>query len=239
MTSVLLVTGGPDYAHDFGASAAALAAVIGATGADVKVVDHPDRAAELLPGGFDAVVVNALRWRMLHERYDQWRAQWGYHTPASTRAAFTEFVAAGGGLMGSHTASICFDDWPEWREVLGGAWNWERSSHPPVAPVAARVVSARAAQHAVLAGLPPTLELVDEVYGEVDLADGCEVLMVARRTPDDADQPVLWAHQFGAGRVVYDGFGHDATSINEPQHAALIRQAVRWVCGEPNSEGAR
>jgi hypothetical protein len=116
--------------------------------------------------------------------------------------------------------------------VLGGAWNWERSSHPPAAPVHARVVSAEAAAHPVLAGLAPTLDLVDEVYGEVDLADGCEVLMVARRTADDREQPVVWAHRFGAGRVVYDGFGHDAASINDPHHAALIRAAARWCAKE-------
>jgi type 1 glutamine amidotransferase len=98
--------------------------------------------------------------------------------------------------------------------------------------VHARVVSTDAAAHPVLAGLAPTLDLVDEVYGEVDLADGCEVLMVARRTADDREQPVVWAHRFGDGRVVYDGFGHDAASINDPHHAALLRAAARWCVKE-------
>jgi type 1 glutamine amidotransferase len=43
---------------------------------------------------------------------------------------------------------------------------------------------------------------------------------------------VVWAHRFGAGRVVYDGFGHDAASINDPHHAALIRAAARWCAKE-------
>jgi type 1 glutamine amidotransferase len=38
--------------------------------------------------------------------------------------------------------------------------------------------------------------------------------------------------RFGAGRVVYDGFGHDAASINDPHHAALIRAAARWCAKE-------
>lgn len=232
MTTALLVSGGPDYAHDFQASAGALVAVLAEIGVATTVVDHPDAVADLLPGSFDLLVVNALRWQMTHERYDAMRAEWGYSTPTSTRRAISGFVAAGGGLLGSHTASICFDDWPEWRDVLGGAWNWERSSHPPAAPVHARVVSAEAAQHPAMRGVAPELDLVDEVYGEVDLAAGCEVLMVARRTPDDRDQPVVWAHHFGAGRVVYDGFGHDAASINDPRHAALIQAATRWCTEE-------
>ena len=89
MTAALLLTGGPDYAHDFHASSQALAQVIGGLGIDVTIVDHPDEAAELLPGNFDVLVVNALRWRMLHERYDQWRDEWAYTTPPSTRHAIT------------------------------------------------------------------------------------------------------------------------------------------------------
>jgi hypothetical protein len=232
VTAALLVSGGPDYAHDFHASAAALAGVLAVAGFDTTVVHHPDAVVDALSDEVGLLVVNALWWQMTHERYDALRAEWGYSTPAATRSAITDFVAAGGGLLGSHTASICFDDWPEWGTVLGGAWNWERSSHPPAAPVHARVVSAEAAAHPVLAGLAPTLDLVDEVYGEVDLADGCEVLMVARRTADDREQPVVWAHRFGAGRVVYDGFGHDAASINDPHHAALIRAAARWCAKE-------
>jgi type 1 glutamine amidotransferase len=232
VTTALLVSGGPDYAHDFRASAGALVAVLDDIGIATTVVDHPDAVVDLLPGSFDLLVVNALRWQMTHERYDAMRADWGYSTPAATRSAISAFVASGGGLLGSHTASICFDDWPEWRDVLGGAWNWERSSHPPAAPVHARVVSAEAALHPAMRGVSPELHLVDEVYGEVDLAAGCEVLMVARRTPDDRDQPVVWAHHFGAGRVLYDGFGHDAASINDPHHAALIQAAARWCTEE-------
>ena len=37
---------------------------------------------------------HALRWRMLHERYDHLRNDWGYTTPASTKEAITSFVSA-------------------------------------------------------------------------------------------------------------------------------------------------
>jgi uncharacterized protein len=229
VTAALVLTGGPDHAHDFAASGAALAAVVAGAGLDVAVVDHPDDAAAPLgAGGIDVLVVNALRWRMLGERYDPWRERWGYETPRSTRRAITDFVAAGGGLVGSHTASICFDDWPGWGEVLGGAWDWERSSHPPLGPAEVRVTAA----HPVVGGLPATFTVVDEVYGDQRLEPGIEVLAVARRTPDDTDQPVVWAHQFGSGRVVYEGFGHDDTSLQQPELVRLLQQAVRWAARE-------
>lgn len=228
MAAVLLLTGGPDHAHDFPATSTALAAALRVDGHTIDMVDDPDDAARrLADGGYDTLVVNALRWRMHGERYDPWRAEWAYETLRSTRDCIAGFVRDGGGLVGSHTASICFDDWPEWRDVLGGAWNWDRSSHPPPAPVRATVDAET--PHPVTAGLPAAFVLVDEVYGDLDIEPGVQSLATARRHPDDESQPVVWAHHYGTGRVVYDGFGHDVASIDDPVHARLLRQAVTWV----------
>lgn len=230
MATVLVLSGGPDHAHDFAATGDALVTLLRDAGHQVDRCDDPDEAAERLTRSDRprALVVNALRWRMLGDRYDPWRERWGYTTPPATRAAIDGFVRAGGGLVGNHTASICFDDWDGWGEVLGGAWDWERSSHPPLGPVRATRTAAGAG-HPVTAAMPDALELVDEVYGDQRLVPGVEVLATARRSAEDAEQPVVWAHHHGEGRVVYDGFGHDVTSLTDPYHAELLRRAVTWV----------
>ncbi len=229
MATVLVLSGGPDHAHDFAATGAALVAVLRAAGHEVARTDDPDDAAERLATERpDALVVNALRWQMHGDRYDPWRAAWAYTTPVATRRAIDDFVRGGGGLVGNHTASICFDDWPEWADVLGGAWDWERSSHPPLGPVRAdRTPEGR--DHPVTADLHDHLELVDEVYGDLQFATEVEVLATARRTAEDTAQPVIWTHRHGDGRVVYDGFGHDVTSLTDPHHAQLLLRAVDWV----------
>jgi hypothetical protein len=224
MARLVLLTGGPEHAHDFPATAAALVEVLGDH--DVDVVDDPDALVDRLAGA-DALVVHALRWQMLGAAYEPWRDRWAYRTPAATREAISGFVSGGGGLVGCHTASICFDDWPAWRDVLGGAWVWGRSSHPPFGPVRALIVDG--ATHPVVAGLPGAIELRDEVYGGLDLAGDVVPLAHARRSSDDEPQPVVWVHGHGAGRVVYDGFGHDVASVRDPVHARLVRQAVSWV----------
>ncbi len=225
MMRVLVLTGGPDYAHDFDATGGALAELAGTVADEVELVAHPDVAAACLTEAWDALVVNALWWRMLGDQYDHLRPQWSYTTSTAVRESFGAFVANGGGLLANHTATICFDDWPEWGAIVGGVWAWGRSAHPPAGPVEARV----AGDHPVVAGVPSPLTLVDEVYGDLTLQPGIEVLARARREPDDAEQPVVWAHGFGRGRVVYDGFGHDAASIAQPDHRRLLRQALEWV----------
>ena len=225
MSRVVMLAGGSPHAHDFAATGAALAELAVGLGHDVTVTDDPDDAARLLADDVDALVVDGLWWRMEGAAYDPWRDEHAYSPPPATRDAITTHVHDGGGLLAVHTASICFDDWPEWGDVVGGSWRWGVSSHPPVGAVTASVVGG----HPVVDGLPATIVLDDEVYGDLDLCGGIDVLVTARRTPDDVDQPVVWLHRYGAGRVVYDGFGHDVESIRHPAHARLIARSLSWI----------
>ncbi|MDH3292752.1 MAG: ThuA domain-containing protein [Acidimicrobiia bacterium] len=230
MRRVLVLVGGSPHAHDFGAVGRVLVDIARTEGHDVTLVDHPDAAAESLwapdpIGRPELLVVHGLWWRMDGPAYDRWRPDHGYTTSPEWRDAVSDHVAGGGPLLALHTAPICFDDWPEWGNIVGGAWQWGISSHPPLGPVTAMVVDG----HPVTAGLPPELRLRDEVYGDLAVRDGIDVLLRARRHPDDDLQPIGWVHRFGRGRVVYDGLGHDARSLTDPAHRRLITQAMGWL----------
>lgn len=225
MPSVALLTGGPDYAHDFEATGTALVELAIEAGFAVRWADHPDQVTANLLDGCSALIVNALWWRMLGDVYDDWRDSWAYTTRPRLSAAIEEFVGAGGGLLANHTAPICFDDWPGWADIVGGGWVWGRSAHPPLGPVTARIV----AGHPITAGLPERIDLIDEVYGDLAVHPSVEVLATARRAPDDADQPVVWAHRYRQGRVVFTGFGHHAPTFDEAAYRHLMIQALEWV----------
>ena len=191
MSRVLVLAGGSPHAHDFAACGAALVDIAAALHHDVQLVANPDEAAAVLRGDdIDALVIDGLWWRMLGDNYDQWRDEFGYSPSESTRDTFCSFVADGGGMLAVHTTPICFDDWPEWGDVVGGAWQWGVSSHPPVGQVTARIVGT----HPVVAGLPSHITLRDEVYGDIAVRDGVNVLAVARRNDDGNEQPVVWTH---------------------------------------------
>lgn len=235
VTRAVVLTGGPDYAHAFVETGPALASIVERTGREIVIVDDPDAVASFLGDpSVDVLVVNALRWRMLADRYEPWRDEWAYHTSPRTRSAIADFVRHGGGLVGNHTAPICFDDWPEWADVMGGGWVWDVSSHPPLGHVSATIVDP---DHPVTRGVSPTFTLDDEVYGDLELHD-VNVLATARRTPDDRDQPVVWTHQFGSGRVAYVCFGHDVTSLRHRDVSKLIEQSVRWAARAADHTGS-
>ena len=228
MSDVVVLAGGSPHAHDFDAVRDALVALVDAAGHRPCAVADPDTAVDRLADA-DALLIDGLWWRMLGDAYDGWRDEFGYSPSAATREGLRTFVASGGGLVAMHTASICFDDWDEWAAIVGGTWHWGRSSHPPAGPVVAELVGG--ARHPVVADVGATFTLDDEVYGDLDVGSDVEVLATARRTPDDADQPVVWTHRYGDGRVVYDTFGHDAHSIRQPDHARLVTQALAWTLG--------
>ena len=224
MSHVVVLAGGSPHAHDFAATGAELAHLAVAAGHTVTCCGDPDDAARLV-GGADALVFDGLWWRMLGDAYDPWRPQFGYSPGAATRAALAGFVRDGGGLLAVHTAPICFDDWPEWGAVVGGAWQWGHSAHPPPQPATIQVTR----EHPVVAGLPAEFVVSDEIYGDLAIDPGVDVLAVSRRDADDADQPVVWAHRYGSGRVVYDALGHDRDSLSHADHRQLLSQALAWV----------
>jgi type 1 glutamine amidotransferase len=220
--------------HDFPATTACLAGLLDDAGLDVEVYGGTagvDAALCALPGAA-LLVVNALRWTMTGpgtpEHYREQAVQEGVSPGPAAREALHRHLGAGGGVLGMHTASICFDDWPGWGEALGGAWVWGESSHPPLGP---RVEVSVAAEHPLTSGLDG-FGLVDEVYADLALQPDVEALLSAP-TPgtDGPGRPLLWAREHGGGRVVYDALGHHPPSYEVPEHREIVRRAIGWTTG--------
>ena len=228
--TAVIVSGG--VAHDFEATSAELVRVLGEAGFDAVVETDVEAAFTGLAAAPTArrplVVLNLLRWTMQVERYLDQRERWAISLSEPARAALAGHVHAGGGLLGLHGASICFDDWPGWRDLLGGVWTWGTSTHPPLGgPVEVRV--ARDA-HPVVAGLGD-FSVVDEVYGFLDRADDVTGLLFSPH--GGTDHPLLWARQVGRGRVVYDALGHHVPSYAVPEHRLVVRRSAVWAAGAP------
>lgn len=227
MARAVIVSGG--VAHDFPSSSAELVVLLAEAGVTAEVTQDADAALAGLAataGRPDAplVVLNLLRWRMTNvERYLDQRERWGLSLSAGARAGLEAHVRSGGGLLALHGASICFDDWPQWRALLGGVWVWGRSGHPPLGPMA---VTVHADRHPLVAGLAD-FELEDEAYGFLDTEP--DVVPLLTSPHGGADHPLAWARAVGDGRVVYDALGHHAPSLRHPAHRELLLRAVRWL----------
>jgi type 1 glutamine amidotransferase len=223
----IIVSGG--VAHDFEASSPALARVLGEVGFETEVTQDIEGALSGLTGAPTPplLVINLLRWSMNVERYAHLREQWSLSLDAAAREALLTHLARGGGVLAMHGASICFDDWAEWRSILGGTWDWDRSFHPPIAddPVKIHVVERT---HPIVAGIDD-FEIVDEVYGFLDLAP--DVVGLLSSSHGGTEHPLLWARDVLGGRIVYDALGHDTRSYDAPEHRLIVQRAALWATG--------
>lgn len=221
----LILVGG--IFHDFQASAEALSDVLAPLGIESRIEPDLDAGlASLATNPVDLITVNALRWEMIGEKYDPYRDNEAYSPPAATRAAMANHLETGGALLGLHTASICFSDWPEWSQILGGRWVWGTSFHPP--PERITVTPAERDGSDAL----PAFEVHDELYTDLTLEPGTEVLAYGRSEAMHKAQPVLWRHTVGPGRVIYDALGHDSASLLHPPHAKWLTESVAWALEE-------
>ncbi len=221
----LILIGG--ISHNFGSAAAALADVLSPLGIASQMEE--DMEAGLLSLATrppDLLTIYALRWEMLGEKYDPYRDTEAYSPSPQARQALSNFVLDGGALLGMHTACICFSDWPQWGELLGGKWVWGQSWHPPLETVA--VNPKPTSKNSELTSFSVT----DELYTSLAVSTDVTVMAVAHSDAVPEPQPVMWRHKPGGGRVVFDSLGHDSRSITEATHARLIRDSVDWLLPE-------
>jgi hypothetical protein len=232
MARNLIISGG--IYHPFEETSAAVADLLLPLGVQSDIVDDVDAGIDSLEGGgYDVLTVNALRWRMLnHDKYIPFRDEFQFELAPHRQKALTGFIVAGGGLLGLHTASICFDTWDGWANLLGARWKWDASFHPEPALLEARPGST---DHVIVKGLKP-FRVTDELYHDLERMPDTEVLLNADAPENGAPQALMFARHVGAGRAVYDALGHDAASLCEPTHARLLRRSAAWVLGWPDTQ---
>jgi hypothetical protein len=203
-------------------------------GIETDVEEDVEAACQrLAQGGYRLLTISALRWRMDDPKYEAHRRRWALALSEPARQAITGHLRAGGALLALHTASLCFDDWPQWGEILGGRWVWGQSGHAPFDQVEVRFNTA--APHRLTEGLTD-FSCPDEVYERLWLAPDVQPLAHARNMKAKEGQPgdwapVLWTRQWEGARVVYDALGHDAQSLDHPVHRQLIQRAAAWALG--------
>ena len=231
----LLLAGGVH--HPVEASAPSLTDALQQQGIHTDVEEDIEAGClRLAQGGYQLLTVSALRWRMLDAKYEPHRGRWGLAISDVAREAIRQHLRGGGALLAMHTATICFDDWPEWGDIVGARWVWGQSGHAPFGGVDVQFDAAPAGS--IGAGLA-AFDCEDEVYENMWMAPDVQPLAHARNQTTATGQPgawtpVLWTRQWQGGRVVYDALGHNARSLDHPVHRQLIARAAAWALGREN-----
>ena len=146
--------------------------------------------------------------------------------------AFLDWVAAGKGFLGAHSASDTYHDAPSYLAMLGG----EFVTHGSIVEAEVRV--SEPANPAV-SHLAPSVRLADEWYRFQLAGPGRTVLLKFDRNPPDGlgtageavDLPLAWQKSHGSGRVFYTALGHRQEIWEDTRFRKHLLEAIRWAIG--------
>ena len=155
----------------------------------------------------------------------------------SQKADLLSFIRDDGkGFIGIHSAAITFLSWPEYGKMLGGYFD----GHPWGVADAPLVVEDGAFPG--MKHLPPSFMLKDEIYQIKNFSrhDVRVLLRLDARKIDltvkgihrkDGDFAVVWARDYGKGRVLYNGLGHVREVWDQPEIQRMWLDMVQWTMG--------
>jgi type 1 glutamine amidotransferase len=147
--------------------------------------------------------------------------------------ALTDFVKAGGGFAGIHSATDTLYKSAPYGEMIGGYFD----GHPWHEKVRIKVEDAR---HPATAHLGPSFEIADEIYQFRDwdrkklhvllsLDAGSVDLTKQGVKRADHDFGTSWTREHGKGRVFYTALGHREEVWADPRFLTHLVNGIAWT----------
>ena len=150
--------------------------------------------------------------------YDMWQ-----EITLEQQAAYQDLLNRGKPIVYLHHALISFQDWPEFRNVVGGYWKPGEGTYKHDVQFTVQIAEP---SHPVTEGLSD-FEILDETYGNFSVDSDVHVLLKADH-PDSS--PVIgWAKMYKNTPLAYIQLGHDGLAYENPNYRKLVDQSIRWV----------
>jgi cytochrome c len=147
------------------------------------------------------------------------------------QGAFENYIAAGGGFVGIHSAADTEYDWPFYGNLVGAYFK----RHPAIQKATIKVADKN---HPATKHLPDRWTRTDEWYdyrsnprGNVHVLATLDETSYTGGTMG-SDHPITWCQDYAGGRSFYTGLGHTKESYGEPAFQKLILGAIQWSAGE-------
>ena len=219
MSRNMILSGG--VAHDYSTTSPILAEVLHESGIESEIHEDFTVLEDGSLSDFDMLTLNCVRWTC--DQRPEWQEEWHFELSSRARRELLDFFAGGKGMLALHCATICFDDWPEYRKILGAWWDWGHSSHAPLQDHAMQVMPA---SHPITQGLTDFV-IMDELYTNPRTSEALQPLIES--TWKETKHPILWARDYGPARVCYNAMGHGVEAFEHPVNRLLLQRGALWI----------
>ena len=214
---ILLVTGNDYPGHLWRKTAPALKALLEEDARlTVDVLEDPNALGSTKLDKWDALILHFMNWET--------------PSPGQTaRENLRSFVEQGKGLMLTHFACGAWQDWPQFRNIVGRVYDPKLRPHDPYGKFNVDIADP---QHPITKGLQP-FETTDELYTCLTGDTPIHVIASARSKVDSKDYPMAFVLQYGQGRVFHTVLGHDVNAITNSAVPELLRRGCAWTARLP------
>ena len=146
-------------------------------------------------------------------------------SPAA-KAGLLRYVDGGKGLVSMHFACSSYQEWPEYKDLIGRVWVKNVGGHGPRGKFTAKIEKP---EHPIVAGLSD-FEIDDELYAKLTGDAKIDVLVSAFSADFSKKQePLVFTKPYGKGRVVQNLFGHDVKVTENAAYRTLLKRCVEWA----------
>jgi type 1 glutamine amidotransferase len=212
---ILMVTGQDHPSHAWQQTAPALAESLRKNPRlKVTIIDDPEFLDSLALERYDVIMLHFMNWEQ----------------PApgqKARENLRRVVAGGKGLVLVHFACGAFQDWPEFRNLAGRAWDPKLRSHDPRGLFRVEIANQ---YHSLVKGMK-NFQVDDELYTCLAGDRPISILAKARSKVDGKDYPIAFVLNYEKGRVFHCVLGHDVKALATTGVVDLYRRGCLWVAG--------
>jgi len=214
-TKVLIVTGQDYPGHKWKQTAPVLKDLIAKDPRlEVTVVEEPKFLASDEMKDYDVIVLHFMNWKQPDPG-------------EKARANLKEAVESGKGMVVVHFGCGAFQEWPEFRNLAGRAWNPKLRGHDPRGTFTVDITEV---DHPITKGMKP-FETTDELYTCVDGDRPITVVAKSTSKVDKKDYPMAFVLDYGKGRVFHCVLGHDVKAFEAQGVKDLFRRGTAWTGG--------
>jgi type 1 glutamine amidotransferase len=150
------------------------------------------------------------------------------------RQSFLDYIKAGHGFIGTHSATDTYHNWPGYIDMIGG----EFKTHGKQVEVEVNVEDP---QFPAAAALPDDMKksfkVFDEIYEfkpESNRRTRSHIILSMSKHPQTGapgDYWVSWCSQYGKGKVFYMSLGHRTDVWSKDWYQAYLLGGIKWALG--------
>jgi type 1 glutamine amidotransferase len=131
-----------------------------------------------------------------------------------------------------HFACGAWQDWPQFRDVVGRVYDPKARPHDPHGRFRVDIADP---QHPITKGMA-AFETTDELYTCLTGDAPIHNVATARSKVDGKDYPMAFVLDYGKGRVFHTVLGHDVHAITNSTVPELLRRGCAWAAGLKETE---